>query len=377
MKKIFLIILLIYSFSGLYSQSKSETVQIILNHIYSCNFDSSKIFINQLIKNNPNDPESHFYAVLNAWWKINIDKRNEKLDDEFNEKINEVIEICDDKLDNNSNDFNALLFKGGSLGYRGLVKSLREKWLSAADDGKQALNLLDEALKINSQNKEAMLGIGIYNYFAEYVPSRYPYLKPLLLLFPKGDKIKGLAQIKEASLYSSIANNEANYILAYLNLNYEKNFVESENYSLQLNKKYPANPIFDRFLNSSYIGLGKFEDALNGWSRIRKNNKENISGYNNETVLREADYYIAVSLHRLNRIEEVSEYLNECEYINNKLDKDENSFKVFTYLLQGMYFDAIGNRGKALEYYNRVLDANEFGNSHEEAKKFIKNPFRK
>lgn len=62
----------------------------------------------------------------------------------------------------------------------------------------------------------------MYNYFAEYVPDAYPVVKPLMIIFPKGDKIKGMNQIKETSVDSKYTKTEALYVLTYLNLVYEK-----------------------------------------------------------------------------------------------------------------------------------------------------------
>ncbi len=45
-----------------------------------------------------------------------------------------------------------MFYKGGALGYRGLVRSLRESWLKAAEDGREALNLLQKAYDINKNN---------------------------------------------------------------------------------------------------------------------------------------------------------------------------------------------------------------------------------
>jgi tetratricopeptide (TPR) repeat protein len=378
MRKIvfFILIFLLLPALSVFPQSDDELVPVV-KYIYSCKFDSSKILIDNLIQSKPDSPKGYFFNVLTDWWKINIDRKNESLDDPFNDKVDKTVDICDVLLDKNPDDFEALFYKGGALGYRGLLKSIREKWLSAADDGKQALNLMDKALEINPKNKEALLGIGIYNYFAEYVPARYPFLKPLLIIFPKGDKVKGLAQIKEAAQNSKIASYEAHYILAYLNMNYEKNYTEGEIYASYLANLFPENPVFERMLYSCFVGRAKFPEALDGWMRIRNKNKTGVYGYNNDAVLREADYYITLTMLKLGNIDLTDDYIYECEKLNDKLDKDDSSFKSFTYLMLGMKSDAAGDRQKAIDYYKRVLEMKEFGNSQQDAKKYIKEAFKK
>jgi len=310
-------------------------------------------------------------------WKRNVDRKNSSLDDKLNEKVERVSDLCDEILDKNKRDVDELIYKGASLGYRGLTKSLRENWLSAADDGRQALNLLDEALELSPRNKEALLGVGIYNYFADYIPERYTFLQPLMLIFPKGDKIKGVAQIKDAAENSKLAMYEAKYIIAYFNMQYERNFIESEVYCKVLNTEFPTNPVFEKMLYNCYSGSGRYSEALDGWIKVRNKSLNKENGYQYESVLREADYYISLSLLKLVRLEELEQYINECEIISDKIDSEDTSFKVYTYLMQGMKNDMLDNRSKAIEYYEKVLNSKEFGNSHTEAKRFIKDSYKK
>lgn len=370
--RIVLLLLLISSAAS--AQNKDDMRLQILRQIYSCSFDSAKKSVDVYTATFPKEPQGYFLAVLNEWWMINVDRKNPDLDESLNDKAEKCIDFCDAILDNNPRNVDALIYKGASLGYRGLTKSLRENWLSAADDGRQALNLLDEALEISPANKEALLGVGIYNYFAEYIPERYTFLKPLMLIFPKGDKVKGITQIKEAES-SKIAAYEAKYIIAYFNMQYERNFPESEKYSRELFTLFPTNPVFEKMLCSSLSGSGKYIEALDAWMSVRNKHNDKINGYQYEPVLREADYYISLSLLKLQRLDEIETYLDECERLSEKIDTEDTSFKVYTYLMQGMKNDMKGDRKKAVYYYEKVLNSREFGNSRTEAQKFLKNPY--
>lgn len=374
---IVLLLLIFLSNQNLFSQSKDEKRLSILKQIYSCSFDSAEINIAGYIKEFPKEPHGYFLLVLSDWWQINLDRKNASLDEKLYKNVDKTLSFCDEILDKNNKDVDALIYKGASLGYRGLTKSLRENWLSAADDGRQALNLLDEALELSPKNKEALLGIGIYNYFAEYIPERYTFLKPLMLIFPKGDKVKGVAQIKDAAENSKIASYEAKYIIAYFNMQYERNFMESEIYCKLLYTEFPTNPVFEKMLYNCYSGAGRYEEGLTGWIKVRNKYLTKEKGYNFETVLREADYYISLSLLKLGRLEELEQYINECESISDKIDNEDTSFKVYTYLMQGMKNDMLGNRSKAVEYYQKVLDSKEFGNSHADAKRYLRDSYKK
>jgi tetratricopeptide (TPR) repeat protein len=376
MKKVILLFIILI---GGFVNSHSQTDSILdrgIKYIYHIKFDSASIYFKEFIKNNPGSPEGYFFDAMVDWWKINLDKNNESDDEIFFNKVYKVIAVCDSILDRDENDFKALFYKGGILGYKGLLKSFRDSWLKAAEDGKEALNLLDKASQIQPGNKDTQLGFGIYNYFAEYVPERYPLLKPLMLIFPKGDKAKGFLQIKETATYSRYAKIEATFFLAYIFINYEKNFTEAETYSKKLFDEFPENPIFEKYLYTSYVGLRKYDEAIDGWKKVIEKGELKKTGYENNFILREANYYLSVSLSNLKRIEEAEPYLKKCEEINKVTDKEEkSSFTANIYLLLGNFWDKKGDRSKALYYYDKVLSMQNF-NTHQAAEIYKKSAYK-
>jgi hypothetical protein len=89
-----------------------------ISYIYHVKFDSSSFQFKEFIKQNPKSPEGYFFEAMLEWWKINLDKNNESNDENFYSKVNKVLEICNNRLDENENDFQAIFYKGGILGYR-------------------------------------------------------------------------------------------------------------------------------------------------------------------------------------------------------------------------------------------------------------------
>lgn len=374
---LFINIFFLFFTSNVFSQNADERIQKGIDHIYHLRFDSAQSEFREVIKLEPPNPAGYFFDAIVDWWRINLNKENNSLDEKFFEKVEKVVEVADDRLDKNEFDDNAMFYKGGALGYRGLVYSFRESWLKAAEDGREALNLLQKAFEINNNNKDVMFGIGLYNYFAEYVPDAYPVVKPLMLIFPKGDKIKGISQIKETSLNSKYAKNEAKYVLAYLSLIYEKNYVDAEMYSKMLTEEFPENPVFEKYLYNSYIGLGKWNEALDGWKKLLMKIDSNQFGYNNRNLQREANYYTALSLTKLNRILEAEPYIIKAEEITRELDKEnEAAFTAFIYLISGMLNDVKENKSTANLYYDKVLSMKNFQNSHLEAERFKKDGYK-
>lgn len=97
----------------------------------------------------PESPAGRFFLAMIDWWKILIDLDYEGYDDIFYQKLEDVIFQCDQILDKDDKNVDALFFKGGAIGFRGRLRALRESWLKAADDGRTALPIVQYASKLD------------------------------------------------------------------------------------------------------------------------------------------------------------------------------------------------------------------------------------
>lgn len=378
MKKVLLYLaLLFFPFIVLNAQTRDEQMSKGIDYIYHIKFDSANAIFNSLVSKNPGDPTGYFMLAMCEWWKIYINKENESNDENYLNKVDKCIEVCDKSIDANKNDDWAIFLKGGVIGYRGFLNSIRDNWLKAADDGKEGLSLIQRSYEINPNNKDAVFGIGLYNYAADYVTEKYPFLKALLFFFPKGNKELGLSQIRDCAENAKFSKTEANFVLCYVNLNYEKNYSESERYADKISKMYPENPVALKFLGKSYVGENKWQESLALWKDVLARYDSGKAGFNNNYSKRDAIYYIGLSSHKLNMLDDGIKYYQEALNMSKELDKSEESaYQVFSALGLGMIYDQKGNHGEAVKYYNMVLDMKDVENSHETAKSFKDNGFR-
>ena len=157
----------------------------------------------------PHDPAGPFFLAMITWWRILIDIDNTRYDDEFFGSLDRVVDMCDSLLDRNPGDVNAIFFKGGAIGFIGRLKFHRNDYLAAANAGRKALPLVQAAAELDPENTDIQLGTGMYDYYAEVIPEEYPWLKPLLLFVPRGDRQRGLREITAASEKGRYASVEA------------------------------------------------------------------------------------------------------------------------------------------------------------------------
>ena len=187
-----------------------------IKQIYNIKFPEAEKTFRMVIANYPDHPAGRFYLAMIDWWKVLLDLDSEKHDEIFFQKLEDVIFQCDELLKKNPENVDALFFKGGAIGFRGRLRANRNSWLKAADDGREALPIVERAADLDSSNVDVQLGFGIYNYYAAVIPDEYPMIKPLMLFFPSGDKEKGIEQLNNVAFNGKYAKYEAQYFLMTL-----------------------------------------------------------------------------------------------------------------------------------------------------------------
>ncbi len=348
-----------------------------IKEIYSIRFDDAGKTFRTLMADYPEHPAGKFFLAMIDWWKILLDLDNESYDDIFFAKLEDVIFMCDEILEKDPNNIDALFFKGGSIGFRGRLRAIRESWLKAADDGREAIPIVQHAAKLDPTNIDVQLGFGIYDYYAEVIPNEYPFVKPLMIFFPKGDKAKGIRELALVAEKGKYARIESRYFLMQLFFHYENDYKKAEEYAIQLTSEFPNNPLFQRYLGRIAVRKGDFFKSDEVFTSVYNKCVKGYPGYGNISR-REATYYLGYYKKLINNIDSAMIFLKECIDISKKIDKDEVSgFRINATIYLGNMYDLKGEREKAFECYNECLELRDYAHSHDSAKRFIEKPYGK
>jgi tetratricopeptide (TPR) repeat protein len=295
----------------------------------------------------------------------------------FFQKLEDVIYNCEQILEKDPNNIDALFFKGGAIGFRGRLRAYRESWLKAADDGREALPIVEQASSLDPNNVDVQLGFGIYNYYADVIPNQYPLLKPLMIFFPDGNREKGIEQLTNTALNGKYAKYEARYFLMTLYYTYENNPYKAEEFANMLVSDFPNNPIFEKWKGRISIKRGDYYSGSQVFTSVMFKAEKNLPGYNTPKTKREASYYIGVQYRNIGQLDSAKYFFEMSSDISKQIDtKEESGFWINANLYLGMINDQIGLRDKAVEYYEKLLDMREYSNSHELAKKYLTEPFK-
>jgi tetratricopeptide (TPR) repeat protein len=348
--------------------------------VYNLEFERAEQEFQRLITAYPRHPAGYFFIAMVDWWRILMDIDNESLDDRFIAKLDVVIDKCDSILDVNPDDVTALFFKGGSLGFRGRLRANRGSWVKAANDGRIALPIAQRAYKIAPGNFDILLGIGIYNYYAEAIPEQYPIVKPLMIFFPSGDKKKGVEQLTLAAANAKYAATEAGYFLRQLNYTHEKQFDKALEISQKLFAQFPNNVVFHRYVGRCFVSLGQWEKARATFDNILSrcgNPGPAMVGYS-ESARREALYYLGVYAMNTGKYDEALQDFYHCDEVSRDLDKNgESGFMVMANLRIGFIYDLRSSRALAVQQYRKVLAMKKFENSYGQAEQYLKSRYVK
>jgi tetratricopeptide (TPR) repeat protein len=347
------------------------------HYIYNVQFDSASVCFNEVKRLYPWHPAGYFLDAMVDWWKISLFRETKEFDDGFVEKSERVIEICDSLLEHNPHDINALFFKGGAHGYLGRFHAKRKNWFSAASEGKVGFDMLIECWKLAPSNSDIQLGTGIYNYFADALPEKYPLVKPLMTFLPPGDKKRGLRQLELSAQNARYAAVEAKVTLLHVYHDFEHNNKKALEISEELHETYPQNPYFHRYLGRAYVRTGNRQMWEKTWREIIKRCIAKQDGYDRVTA-REGLYYVGLSLKIKKDFKLALKYFYKCDEACRYLDTDEPSnWMIQTNLFIGQIYDMQDKREEAIEQYEKLLDMPDKNSSHKTAERYIEKPYGK
>ncbi len=347
-----------------------------LFHLYNMEYEAADSIFRSIESQFPEHPMGPFLRSLVLWWRIlpELESGAEADDEAFYAAMAEVIKRSDRLLDEDDQDFDAMFFKGAALGFRGRLLSNRHEWLSAAKDGKKALEYIFDIADADTANADFQFGTGVYNYFAAVIPKKYPVVKPILYFFPDADREDGLSSLKFTAREGRLIRTEAAYFLLQIYLIYEPQFEEAVRYSSWLIHRYPDNAFFRVLEGRVYVRFGRLPRAMYSFERVIDGHGEGRPGYT-DALSAVSHYYRG--RYRMNgkRFDDALISFMEVETLSASQPVD-SYFRVHALLRMGMIYDLLGVREDALAAYGRVLRLDDQAESHEKASLFRKEPYQ-
>jgi len=343
-----------------------------VNSMYNFDFKTAERGFMVLKHTYPQHPLPDFLIGLSQWWKIAPNMEDTRYDKRFISYMDSAIYKAEKILKKDPENKEAAFFLAGAHGFKGRLYSERKSWTKATFSGKNALKYLELSRGDDELNPELILGDALFNYFSVWIPENYPLLKPILALFPKGDKKLGLKQLEDVSANAFYARVEAQYFLFRLYSGEEKKPYEALNITSYLNEKYPNNAYFHRFYARQLYAVGRGAEAKDVSLEILKRIDEKQTGYESNSG-RYAAFFVGQYYERVNDTATAKKYYEKAVAYGEESESQESGYYLYSLLHLGKIATKENNKPKAKRYFKEVKKyAKRKHPVHQEARDFIK-----
>lgn len=344
-----------------------------LDRLYGMQFEEAKARFDKIDERYPDHPVGPFLKGLNLWWTIMLDLTDTSHDEAFIEQMNTVIDRCDALLNEDSEHFDAALFKAAAHGFLSRLHSNRYNWWKTIRNAQKAVNYVQKVEEVAPERGDYVFGSGMYDYYSDILPDEYSLSKAIMWMLPDGDKERGLTLLREAATNGRYVQTEAIYFLAKVQYLYEDDFRASRRWASKLRERHPDNPFFHTFEGRVYARWGRWDEARSIFRTVLERCEAGQSGYNvhMEEIAR---LYLAQDRLYQDEYKDALRHLAELEQLTSR-DIEDTRYRVLGYLYQGMVYDAIERREMAVNRYEKVLNMDDAAGAHDRAEKYLDEPY--
>jgi hypothetical protein len=361
--------------SGYTVRGFDQRIQDGIDLVYNMRFAAAEAHFEEIVSAEPANPVGYFFLAMVAWWRVLSDLDNTAHDQAFYDRIEACLVVCDRRLREAPMDFDAVLFKGGAIGFRGRLRGNRGHYLKAARDGLRCLPLLNKSRRMEPTNRDILFGQGIYNYFAEVIPREKPVTRPLMFLLPDGNRELGLSQLDEVAENGRYARAEAAYFLAQIFTLFEGDRETARSYLQYLYDRYPRNALFHLRLARASTELGHRRYGERLYQDWLTRSLGGQAGYHIHGRL-EALFYLGKSALNGRRLDAAVRHFAAVDSLGGQLQRQRDQRHVsLANLMLGMTHDLLGQRDLARTRYRRVTALPDWQDSHARARRYLKSPY--
>lgn len=222
-------------------KSYDEKLQEGIEAFYNTEWERAEEVFNELISENPKDPQPHFFLSMMPFWEYFFIEQSEELADKFLERSEIAVELSEKRLEESKSDTTMVLLLSGLHGYRSLVAAGEGSYRVAMRSGMTGFNYTRQLLSLDTDRPDARIGRGMFYYMVGSVPSELKWVTNIAGL--RGDMEQGFEELKLAAESDSYVSNDAKMLLMYL-YNKEERYEEALVYADELTDDLPDNVIF-------------------------------------------------------------------------------------------------------------------------------------
>jgi tetratricopeptide (TPR) repeat protein len=286
-----------------------------------------------------------------TWSKLSVGFWTAQNLNEFAERIDRTIAVAEMRIGKNEKDSRSYFYLGGALGFKGRFELMRQNWFSSYNLAYDAIQALKACRNLDPENKDVLLGLGIYDYYTAKLSGVLKFLTYLFL--HKGDKDEGLRKLHTAANEAVYSGLEARSMLVHIYLYLEEDYDKALPLIQDLRNRFQKNmryPFFEGLVHIRKDREPKYREMveiLRAQSRKAASKNEAVI-WDNQALYLEATYHLFRG--------ETQEARDKLDAILSKADPlVDPDMIAFPLVKKGMSYDLDDKRDTALEFYRHVL----------------------
>ncbi|HHM02531.1 MAG TPA: tetratricopeptide repeat protein [Caldithrix abyssi] len=351
---------------------ESEKLLEMLDDIYNLDFDHYRQKQERYLARHPQRPEGVFIEAIALWMRILTDIYNPKYDGIFANRLDELIDQLEEFEDDEKMAEVAAFYINAAVGFKAIMHVTRQQWFSAALEGRKAIGGIEKAIDGRWNNADAHFGSGLYLYYADIIPKKYPLLKALLLIYPDGDKARGLSDLAYTAENGLFARVVAAYMYSLILYTRENRVSEAYKIMSGLSMRYPQNPIFMMWQASMAIKLGHTGEALKIMKVYEKRIREKQPFYPGHKQRIVQFRYGQIYSRRHEYAKAIEHYKKALKPISGLLGERLERYEVYSRLQMGYVYERMKRDDLAREQFERVLQMGDYQQSRRWARQHLK-----
>jgi len=231
-----------------------------LSALHQGRFSEGQARFRAFLDGDPADPRGHLFLAFSEWWRL-LQLRGVVESPAMEFHLQEAIRLAQARLEQNPEDPKTLANLGTGYIFLAQYRAGQRRVFRAAMAAKKGKNLLEKALKSDSDLTDSLFALGAYNYYADKVSLLVKSLRTVMFL-PGGNSELGLSQLEEVSEKGRYFRTEAHLLLAIiLQGRHERRYLKALDHlhgALALN---PGSPVVLMSLGELQIRLGRYPEA--------------------------------------------------------------------------------------------------------------------
>ena len=328
-----------------------------VHNLYNFKFDRAEKQFRSLRRRYPQHPMAYFLLGLSTWWKIMpSNTHNEQYDKTFYAYLDTAIVKAQRLYDADHQNYEASFFLAAAYGFDARLHAERRDWRKATMSSKHALTYLQKSREANGLSPEFAFGEGLFNYYSVWIAEEYPFLRPILLFFPKGDKQKGLAQLQTVARQGFYTGTEARFFQMRIMASERENKVEEAiQTSRRLVREFPDNACFARSFANHAFTEGELAECEQTSRDILNKLNKGLPGYEGFSG-RVAAYYLGYLMqNRYRDYAQAKDFYLRCLVFSESVNQTKGGYYLFA--LSNLGRMAAANRAvtEARRYFEQVL----------------------